>query len=318
MSKDQTFLQRYTIADVFDRTIAMIGRTWKTSLGLGAVVFAVPAVVLGWAILRAVGGVARLVEQAGPDAGIEILWPVARQFSVLPLAGILVGLAFLVVQLSVMDAVRAQVLEGAHTSWGSLRRVMQVAFWPVIGQAILKGLLFGVLLTIPGGVVFLVVGVLEAGGLGVAIAVIIYLAAIVITLWLSIALFFNAQAVLFDKDGVISGLSHSMRLVRGNWWRVLGLSILIQLVISFAMGIISTPLVGVALLPTVNTLIDTASSPNMTDAEVVRMLSSFSGLGIAAILGTLVQQLVTVLVVPVYYTLVFVDLKVRAGELTPE
>jgi hypothetical protein len=147
------------------------------------------------------------------------------------------------------------------------------------------------------------------------LAGITYVAGLVAGIWIWISLLFSPQAVVYDKAGVLGGLRASMRLVRGSWWRVFGFTILVQIILSFAVGIITTPLVGAAIIPAVTDMIRESTAGTLTDAEVVEMFTSFGSLGSAAAIGVFVQQVLTLLIIPVFYALFYIDLKVRAGDL---
>lgn len=311
------FVDRYTGADLFDRTFAMIRRTWKTSLGIGATVFAIPSLLLGWAAVRTVGSIARLIESTGPYAGVEIVWAVLRSVGIMPVAATVLGIAYLFAQLVVTDAVRAEALEGSHTLNASVQKTLRRNLLPVVGQALIKGALFGLLIGVP--VAILTAGIALTDGSTVVVigAVVLYLASLAVSAWLFVALFFGQHAIVFDGTEVMAGLRESMRLVRGSWWRVLGLYLLLQIVLSFLVGLVSTPVVGASMLPSIARLVDAASSQPLSDAQVARVLSSLSGLGVGAVIASLVQQLITLLIVPVYYALLYIDLKVRSGDLSP-
>ncbi|MFW5684187.1 MAG: hypothetical protein ACOC1I_04995 [Spirochaetota bacterium] len=315
MAEEKRFVGRYTLEDLFDRTIAMIRRTWKTSIGLGALVLTIPSVLFGWTLLGSFQRLALVIDEAGPESGAELLWPVFRSMAALPLVGLLVGISAIVMHLVVTDAVRGEVFEGDHDPRAALSRVLRSSLWTVIGQGLIKALLFGALIAIPVAVIVLVAVVFEAGGVWIFLSSMLYVAAIIITVWLWVSLSFAPYATVFDGQGVFGGLSASRHLVRGNWWRVLGYSILIQLIVSFTLGIITTPVVGISLLPTISSVIEASTSGAVGDEEIMRIMTSVTGLGIAAAVGALVQQLLSLLVLPVFYALLFVDLKVRAGEL---
>ena len=309
------FVDRYTVADLFDRTFAMIRRTWRTSLGIGATVFLIPSVLIGWATVRSIGSIGRLVEQAGPNAGPEIIWPALRGIGLMPLAGVIVGIAYLFAQLVVTDAVRAEALQGEHSLNASVQKTLRKTLLPVIGQVIIKGVVFGLLIAVPLTVLVVAIAVAEASTFFVVFGVLFYLAALGVSLRLWIALLFAQHAVVFDGAEIMAGLRESMRLVRRNWWRILGLYLLVQIVLSFLVGLVSTPIVGASVLPSIGRFIDLASAEPISDAQVARVLSSLSGLGVGVVIAALIQQLLTLLIVPVAHALLYVDLKVRHGDL---
>lgn len=313
MKTNTNFIGRYTVADLFEKMFAMIRRTWKTSLVGGATIVILPSILLGWAAVAMMRRMAEAVGSFGADAGAEIILPILRGIAPLPLAGLIAGIAYLFARLIVMDAVRAEAFDGSHSLAESTRRVLSVAFLPAIGQAILKSVIFGLIIGVPVAALALTMTVFASAGTTVAITVALYLAAIAVTVWLAVSLFFAPHAIVFDGKGVVSGLRHSFQTLRGFWWRVFGLLVLIQIVVSFVLGLFSTPILGVSLIPLIGRFIDAGSSGTLTDARAMEMLAGFSGIGLATMLTAFVQQVLTLMVLPVFSSLVWIDAEARAN-----
>ena len=69
------------------------------------------------------------------------------------------------------------------------------------------------------------------GGIGIALSVLLGLGALVATLYFSVRWAFIWQAVILDGRGARSALSRSDELVQGNWWRVLGILLVLWLIV---------------------------------------------------------------------------------------
>ena len=314
MEQNDTFVARYSLADVFDRSFAMIRRTWKTSLTVGALSVIVPSVLLGWGAVRMLKAMAVVAEGIGPDPGAEVIWTILRTTGVMPLFGVVAGLAYLFAHLVVVDAVRTEAADDRHTVGKSISRVLRSLLLPVIGQMVLKAVLFGAIIGVPVALLVLAITLFDAGAGIIALVVLLHVAAVALTIWLYVALMFSTQSVVFDDSGAFTGLSRSMQLVRHNWWRIFGYYLLIQIVVSFLLGVISTPLVGISLIPGMSRIVEMATSPNVTDAEMVNLVASFSRLGLPVAVAAFVQQVLSLVFLPVVYSLLFIDLKVRSGQ----
>jgi hypothetical protein len=80
------------------------------------------------------------------------------------------------------------------------------------------------------------------GSVSGGLAALVYLAGIVVAVWLGVSFAFVPQAVVIDEAGPTQALSESMALVQGHWWRTLGYFLvagLIALGIAIAGGIVS-------------------------------------------------------------------------------
>mgnify|MGYP006274917271 CR=1 FL=1 len=314
----RSFVQQYQLADLFDRTVAMVRRTWKTSLILGGSLLILPSVLFGFALPASMERVADAAMAAGPQAGPGAAWQILGGMGWVWVSSLLIALVYLLAFLSVTHAARAAAFGGEETPTESLARAFGNSFLPVIAQSLLKGLILTVISAVP--TVFVVLSLsLDAATLVFSVlAGITYVAGLLAGIWVWVSLLFSPQAVVFDKAGVLGGLRDSLRLVRGSWWRVFGIVLLVQIILSFAVGIISTPLVGATVIPAATEMIRSSAEGTISDAEIIETLTAFRSLGVATAVGVFVQQLLTVIIIPVFYSLFYIDLKVRSGSLESE
>jgi hypothetical protein len=93
------------------------------------------------------------------------------------------------------------------------------------------------------GILVLVAGSTVAGVvllvLGVPVALLLALATAVLT-W------FAAPVVMLERQPVVAALRRSARLVRANFWRVVGLWLLLQVLVAVFDGVLGGPLVFIA------------------------------------------------------------------------
>jgi hypothetical protein len=92
------------------------------------------------------------------------------------------------------------------------------------------GSLPGLLVTLAGG-----------GAAGVALTVLGILGAGVVALWLMIRLSLSSPALMLEKQGITKAMSRSAKLVRGSWWRVLGIQLLATIIANVLASIIVIP-----------------------------------------------------------------------------
>jgi hypothetical protein len=119
-------------------------------------------------------------------------------------------------------------------------------FW-VVGRRAFMPLLLSGLLMIPLTILLVLVFVLTIGltsalsgaAPGVIAGLLGFLFMVAVRagiLWLGIHLVFWAVAIVMDRAGPIAGLKASIRAVRGRWWRVFGLVVLMGL-IAYGVGL---------------------------------------------------------------------------------
>jgi hypothetical protein len=134
--------------------------------------------------------------------------------------------------------------------------------------------------------------------------------------WLSLLLRFAPQAVVFDGEPVFGSLQRSARLVRGNWWRLFGVSLAVGILFSFAVGLISLPFTGAALLPLLSRLVSSLLSESPKPFPPAELLSgSAVWIAVAVAGSTFVQAALVAFFMPAFFGQFYIDLKVRRGEL---
>ncbi|WP_338897937.1 glycerophosphoryl diester phosphodiesterase membrane domain-containing protein [Streptomyces sp. TG1A-60] len=105
----------------------------------------------------------------------------------------------------------------------------------IAGLIMTAGILPGVLVAAGG-----------SGGAGLALALVGGLGAFVLTVWLMIRFSLASPALMLEKQGVSKSLNRSVKLVRGSWWRVLGIQLLATIIAYVVASIVVIPFSVVA------------------------------------------------------------------------
>jgi hypothetical protein len=176
-----------------------------------------------------------------------------------------------------------EILAAVRTRWLGLLTVSVLAeLLPVLPFVLI---LLGVLLTI------------VSTGLGVAIAVVGGLVAVVLAplLWGRLAI--AVPIFVLERRGPAASIARSWRLVRGAFWRTFGLRALVSIIVSVAASALSLPVVGVVF--------DSAVHGHSPSTLALVMVVIFS-----AIVWTLTQPLIAASL-----TLIYMDRRMRAEGL---
>jgi hypothetical protein len=309
------YVQRYTLTDLFDRTFRMLGTSWKVSLLGGLVIVGPAAILLAIVVPLQIRNVVAVSLEAsqGSAADTDILLTVLLWTGLSLIASFVYAAAALWARLSVIHTVRDGVMATAPRWSASVGQAFRGSLLRAIGQGVLKTLIGIAVFGIPT-VLFVLV---SAGGGWVPPLLVgmIYLGATGVFIWIFVSFAFSAEAIVFDGTGVTGGLKKSWALVRGNWWRLFGISLLITIMISFVSGLVTTPIIGASFIPMSSEWVDLILSEGAGDDALLQAFSNTGALSIAIGLATIIQQLISLLLVPVFYSLFYVDLKVRHGEL---
>lgn len=227
------------------------------------------------------------------------------------LAGLLVGLASIAFTAIMQGVVAAEVgyaTVGVKATLRMLWRRMAPAFWRLSGFASLSVLaLFGGLAIVAG-----VIGALIAGGLGgtpemigivVLVVVLLGLAAIPLTVWLSTKLLLVPSILVLERARFREAFVRSWRLTRGRFWVAFGVTFLISLIMGLAMQVVSFPtamlssFLGTVIAPT------GASEPSAVVGYVFALL--------APQVLLLILQAIAIVVQSTGGVLVYLDCRMR-------
>ncbi|MFF1459972.1 hypothetical protein [Streptomyces sp. NPDC058330] len=107
---------------------------------------------------------------------------------------------------------------------------------PLLGLTLLLSLMSAAIMTVG-----LLPGLLIDGGAGLALALLGFIGAVVVVLWLMIRFTLAAPALMLERQPVLTSLRRSAKLVRGSWWRIFGILALTYLMVIVVTLIITIP-----------------------------------------------------------------------------
>jgi hypothetical protein len=283
------------IGELLDGALGLIRSNPRTVLGLAAAISAISALVqtVGiWGALRALDAPTTLVTESSVDVGADVATLVAA--SVAQLVPALVA-AFLQVLASglfivlVAAAVLGRQLDASQT-WQLLRPRLPA----LIGLTLLLGVGFLVAFALLVGAA--VALVLTIGDWGVLPAVVIGVAGAILLVHAYVRLAVSSPALVIEGLGPMAALRRSWRLVRGSWWRVLGILLLSAIITNLLTTVVSVPITLAASLVT-----------GLSDSLLPTVL--------AAGLATLVAGIVTLPFSAAVTGLMYTDLRMRREAL---
>jgi len=143
-------------------------------------------------------------------------------------------------------------------------------------------------------------------GMGILLLIPLFLGCVALYIWLYIKLLVAPAAVVVEELGALDGLRRSWELTRTNWWRILG----ITLVVGIMVGIISqVVMIPVSLLPP---LVAGFLSPHGGSAQDIAIAVAI-GI-VTAVLGALAGALGYAFQTSVM-ALIYMDLRMRKDGL---
>jgi hypothetical protein len=174
--------------------------------------------------------------------------------------------------------------------------LIRLAFLMVLGWLLGAALLVGLAVAV----------VAAMGGMGALILIPLGLGGLALSVWIYVKVLVAPAAVVIEELGAVDALRRSWQLTRGNWWRVLGITLVVGIMVGIIAQVVTIP---VSLLPAFYTSV---VSPHGGPDQAVA----------AAVAISVVTAIVTALVGGVGYAfqtavmaLLYLDLRMRKDGL---
>ncbi|GHJ36413.1 glycerophosphoryl diester phosphodiesterase membrane domain-containing protein [Streptomyces sp. TS71-3] len=233
------------VGEILDGAVSMMRTYWRTVLGISlsvAVLVQVALVVVQGTVLNDTAESTALNDRT---ASLSELAHAMRGVLVSSGVVLLVSLLGTIIATALLTTVTSRAVLGRPVTiaeaWRDARpqvpRLFGLTFLlPLIVMAIVAvGMLPGVL-----------IAVATDADAGLPVAVLGGLVAGVVALWLAIRFALASPALMLERQGVFKSLSRSAKLVKGSWWRVLGIQLLAAIISNIVSSIILIPFTLVA------------------------------------------------------------------------
>jgi hypothetical protein len=244
-------------SEILDGAFQAIRTNPRTMLGFAAVVLSISSLLSlvpqAWAQRSMGQALSGAVDRADLTAFLDAT--LAGVVAVIP-STILVWLAVVVLNALLVVAVSAAVL-GEKTSPGQLWRRVRRRVPAAIGLSLLTGLLVSVGAIVAAGL-FIGPAVLlftqDVAWAGVILVILGVFAGIAVGLTLGVGTALAGPVLLLEESSVLTALRRSWRLVRGSFWRVLAIMIVVGILTYVTSLLVQTPFTAVSYL--VDSLLD--------------------------------------------------------------
>ncbi len=321
--KDINFICTYKLEDFFYKSFEMIGKIFRDILPLTLMVL-IPAVLiytggLLYFIVKYIGYLQIILQPHHAQAG-----------DILPLlASILVYMAALIIYvflfIFIYSSISLKSLCAAKNEDILFKKITAAVFKEKYGRILLQealqmliitGIMLAVIVIyITGTVVAVLVKNETVNIMFILAGIFLYIAFLCLTVWLEYSWRFATHSILFDNTNVIESLSRSFNLVKKNWWRVFGNTFIINMGTSFAVSMVTSPVLIISFLPIYFKLFQVIMSHDYSNLSIILrgspMYFAVAGIAFALILRVAAYALVY----PVYNSLMFINLKVRKNEI---
>lgn len=234
------------VGEILDGAVSTMRAHWRVVLGISlavALVTQAVLVVVQGLFLTENSDFNRVQKDPNATAG-EVLRSAGGALAGSGIAA-LISLLAMIFATAMLTMVISRAVLGRPVTTGEAWRDSRPQLLRLLGLTLLLPLI-ALLIIAAGTVPGIVIIALGGTGGGIALAVIGGLAASVVAIWLSVRWSLASPALMLEKQGVITSMKRSMKLVRGAWWRILGVQLLAWILVTIVSMIIQTPFTLIA------------------------------------------------------------------------
>ncbi len=303
-----------SLGDIFDRLIKLIGKTWLRNLIVAVLILILPALILGFSMngfFSHIGEIARQQSNGGevdPQGVFEMLGHMTVFFLGLLLFMLASGASTIGV-----TAISCSEMSGQEMGWQeAIRRSFSVRFARLIGMSILRALAFGGMIAIPYILIIVAIAI-KSIGFGLLAGLLLVVGGC-FALYIGIRWSFVVPAIAWEDAGVMASFRRSWMLVKENWWRVLGILILLGLITSFAVSLVMTPVYIAAFWNFFTTMFERIGTGEVERPDPTVFLEAFRSFGLSIGFVTGLSAILEMLISPLYVVVLYFDLRARKGE----
>ncbi|WP_346959716.1 hypothetical protein [uncultured Arthrobacter sp.] len=295
-------LRPLMLGEILDGAFQTVRRNPAAMLGAGVIAQGLGSVVSAVAQTGAVSGwsPAPWLEGIGPSQAAALVFGIAGVGLVLMLLTVLMS----VVMQGAMAVPVARSLLNRSTGFRQMWTLSRSRTGALLGFAGLMVLgVAAVAAVVVVGTVALVRVLERAAALAL---VFLFLALTVGLVWLAVRLLVAPAAIVVEEIGAAAGLRRSWQLTRGNWWRILGVTLVVGLLVGVLTQIILIPvnLLGSGIGATV------FAQGGEGESQAVRIMVTVIGAVVGALVAALGFAFQTSAV-----ALVYLDLRMRKDGL---
>ncbi|MET9659764.1 hypothetical protein [Streptomyces sp. NPDC006510] len=311
------------LGDILGGAFSTMGRYWKQLFGIGAAAYGGALVVMAAAALIGYSAVSdhlhRVISlSADEDPASSDMVPILVALGVVWLAALIAFALATTMMYATVPTILQEAVLGRPATFSAVWRRAWARVPAVFGTVVLTFLIamIPMVLLVVGFFAFVIGTITLAHGgsvvLWTALGFLGALAFAPLAIWLWVKFCLAPSAVVFEGQSPVAALRRSAQLVRGDWWRVLGITLLASALAAVASYIIQIPF---SFLGMFSGLI--GGSTLDEDPNAASIAFAMSGYLVIVALGQLIGQFVSATFPQLVTGLLYVDRRMRTENLGP-
>ncbi|WP_225096129.1 hypothetical protein [Streptomyces sp. CoH27] len=237
------------VGEILDGAVSTMRTYWRTVLGISltvALVMNVSMVLLQGFVLNDITVQTTLNDPnaASPSEALHALRDTMIGTGILSV----IRTAAMLIATALLTTITSRAVLGRPVTTRESWRDARPQILKLLGLLILLALIFiGVIVAgaLPGLLILIAGG---SDNAGLALLSLGFLGGTVVGLWLLVRYYLAAPALMLERQGIITSLKRSAKLVRGSWWRIFGIMLLTVLITLIVSAVVTIPftLIGAA------------------------------------------------------------------------
>jgi len=310
----QTTIVPMSLGDIFDRLFKLIGKTALRNLMIAMIILLPASIIFAYGMNEFFSMISQIIRvkelnEVVPD---EYFFSLSKGLTVYFTTIVIFMLAYLTATVGITIVGCAE-MSDQQISWSkALGRTFSIRLLRIYGQRILEYLALACLFIIP--VIFIGIGA-GAESLGVTFfGILMCLVTGILAVYLWVRWAFALPAIAWEDAGVIQSFGRSSFLVNRFWWRTFGILLLLNIIVQFAISIITAPIQLVALWGFISKYFTMIGSIADGASDSLELLELFDSLGTGLGIVTFVSYVLLLLVLPLISVVMYFDLRARKNE----
>ncbi|MFI6349610.1 glycerophosphoryl diester phosphodiesterase membrane domain-containing protein [Streptomyces sp. NPDC050560] len=233
------------VGEILDGAVSTMRTYWRTVLGITlsvAVVTEVVLTVVQKLLLDDVGDTGALGD---PNATLDELNDALGDAALSLGVNLVITLLGTIAATALLTTVTSRAVLGRPVTLAAAWRDARPQFGRLVVLTVLLPLIVVAVVTV-GMLPGIAVAAAGSSGGGASLMVLLGLAAGVLALWLAIRFSLSSPALMLERGSVLQALTRSAKLVKGSWWRVLGVQLLAFVISFIVSSIILVPFTVIA------------------------------------------------------------------------
>ncbi|MEY9837669.1 hypothetical protein [Streptacidiphilus sp. EB103A] len=239
------------VGEILSGAIALLTRYWRTALTVSAAVAVLSQlmVALVTALLPLPAGSADLTLASTGNPAADLHRALVSLGDIAPLGGATGAISLFAGTLAAagLATVASKAVMGKPASPAEAWRAVSSRLPSVVGLGLITTCAtFGTLAL--SAAPCLIANADHSSDAAISASALLMLPGSVVALWLCISMGLAAPALVLERQSIRAALARSFRLVRGAWWRVFGVTVLVSLLTGLVSGFIALPFTAVDLI----------------------------------------------------------------------